>query len=152
MPYAEGTTVSPEKSLAEIQQTLKRYGSSKFGLLDEGDRLAIMFEMKGRRVKFAVPMPPVADFKFDGAKRARSQAQQLSAQYKEHSRRYRALLLVIKSKLESVESGIESFDEAFMGHLVLPSGQTMHEWAGPQIQRVYETGQMPPLMITSGER
>lgn len=55
-------------------------------------------------------------------------------------------MLAIKSKLESVESGIEQFDEAFMAQIVLPDGRTMAEYAMPQIAKSYTSGTMPPLL------
>ena len=60
--------------------------------------------------------------------------------------RWRALALVIKAKLESVETGVATFEEEFMANIVLPSAQTMAEYALPQIAQAYETGTMPPLL------
>lgn len=37
----------------------------------------------------------------------------------EHRRRWRALLLGIKAKLEYVQSGIATFDEEFLAHIVI---------------------------------
>jgi hypothetical protein len=88
----------------------------------------VAFESRERRLRFKVPVP-------DPDK----QAQQ-------HRQRYRALLLAIKAKLESVSAGIESFDEAFMAQIVLPGGQTMSEYATPQIANAYKDGKMPPLL------
>jgi hypothetical protein len=144
--YASETTVSPEKSLTEIQQTLKRYGAGKFGYMDNGETIMIAFEMKGRRLRFTLPLPKLADFKRDGANRTRSSAQQQAALDKAIRQKYRALLLTIKAKLESVEAGIETFEQAFMANLLLPSGETIGEWAIPQVQVAYETGRMPPLL------
>ena len=39
--------------------------------------------------------------------------------------RWRALNLAIKAKLEAVESGIVTFDQEFLAHIVGPSGQTV---------------------------
>ena len=60
--------------------------------------------------------------------------------------RWRALALVIKAKLEAVESGITVFDKEFMAHIVLPDGKTVGEHMLPQIESSYETGSMPPLL------
>jgi hypothetical protein len=43
----------------------------------------------------------------------------------EMRRRWRSLALAIKAKLEVVASGIATFDEEFMAHLVLPDGTTV---------------------------
>lgn len=60
--------------------------------------------------------------------------------------KWRALALVIKAKLEAVESGITVFDDEFMAHIALPDGQTVGQFMRPQIVKAYETGSMPPLL------
>jgi hypothetical protein len=54
--------------------------------------------------------------------------------------------LAVKAKLEVVESGISTFEDEFMPHIVLPSGQTVSEWMGPQITAAYLSGLMPPML------
>jgi hypothetical protein len=60
--------------------------------------------------------------------------------------RWRALLLVIKAKLEAVESGIACFEEEFLAHIVLPNGQQVGQWLRPQLAFAYERGNMPPML------
>jgi hypothetical protein len=126
--YAEGTKVPADRSRAEVEQILKRYGASHFGYATMPGVVMLAFESKGRRVRFKVPVP-------DPAKDPQK-----------HRQKWRAVVLAIKSKLESVESGIEQFDEAFMAQLVLPDGRTMAEFAMPQIATSYSSGKMPPLL------
>ncbi len=155
--YAENTTVSPEKSLAEIQATLKRYGATKFGFMEDDAHIILVFEMQKRRVKFSVPLPDLTDFESQRvrlnkyASRPATPQEKAATRDQAVSQRWRALLLVIKAKLESVESGIETLEQAFMAHLVLPSGETLGEWATLQLDQAYLSGRMPPLMITSGK-
>lgn len=68
--------------------------------------------------------------------------------------RWRALALVIKAKLEAVETGIVSFEQEFLPHLVLPNGGTVHEWLAPQMEAVYDKGVMPRLLpqLTAGSQ
>lgn len=126
--YAARTTVSPSKSLAEIQDILHKYGATSFGFMLTPEGVMIGFESKGRRLRFKVRMP-----------NEKTEAQ-------EHRQRWRALLMAIKSKLENVESGIETFDEAFLAQIVLPDGRTMAEYSVPQIESSYKSGKMPPLL------
>lgn len=153
--YATNTPVSPEKTLVEIRTLLKRYGATKFAYMDDETSITLAFEAQGRRIKFRVPLPELAEFRRrrinQHATRPATPAETQADWAQAVSQRWRALLLVIKAKLESVESGIETFEQAFMAHLVLPSGATVSEWAVPQIEQAYQTGQMPPLMITSGK-
>jgi hypothetical protein len=46
------------------------------------------------------------------------------------------LLLSIKAKMESVETGITTFDSEFFPHFVLPSGMTIAETILPQLPDV----------------
>jgi hypothetical protein len=149
--YAKGTSVSPEKSRAEIEQTLKRYGADAFSYGYEGDRAIVAFRCEGRYVRFDLRMPPLKDFKTykhgnEWGLRSRTDAQAAQKQEQAIKEKWRALLLVVKAKLESVESGIESFDEAFMPHLLLPDQSKVADWMGPQIAAAYETGEMPSLL------
>lgn len=126
--YAESTKVPADRSRAEVEQVLKRYGATHFGYATMPGIVILAFESKGRRVRFKVPVP-------DPEKGAQA-----------HRQKWRAVVLAIKSKLESVESGIEQFDEAFMAQIVLPDGRTMAEFAQPQIAKAYTSGTMPSLL------
>lgn len=146
--YAERTTVTPNKTQAEIQDLLEKYGCENFAIAREPMRVSIGFLMHERRVRFTLPLPDKNDAKFKRTPtgKTRSENSHNEAYEQEVRRRWRALLLTIKAKLESVESGIETFEEAFMAQLLLPDGHTMSEWASPQIKIMYETGTMPPLL------
>ena len=55
--YAADTSVSSERSRAEIEATLRRYGADSFGYLSSKDRATIAFQAQGRRVRFEQIMP-----------------------------------------------------------------------------------------------
>jgi len=60
--------------------------------------------------------------------------------------RWRALLLAIKSKLESVDCGIETFEEAFLAHIVMPgTGETMGAHLIPQLEHLTKKKGVPQL-------
>lgn len=156
MPYAETTDVSPEKTRVEIERVLTRYGADSFMYAMEPGRAGVVFQLDRRRVQFVITIPPASEFRYhpprknEYGRRERTELQRDKAWAQELRRRWRALYLVIKAKLESVESGIESLDEAFLAQLVLPSGTTFGEWATPQLERVYEGG-MPPMLPAPNE-
>jgi len=105
--------------------------------------------MAGRQVKFLLPMPDRNERQFthtEATERERSPAQAEAAYEQAVKQRWRALALVIKAKLEAVESGITEFEDEFMAHIVLPDGTTMGAWARPQIAQAYDSGKMPPLL------
>ena len=64
--------------------------------------------------------------------------------------RWRALLLVIKTKLEAVSAGISTLEEEFLANIVLPNNTTAGEWMIPQIDRAYRTSEMPALLPAAG--
>lgn len=66
--------------------------------------------------------------------------------------RWRALLLVIKAKLESVENAIETFEESFLGQIVMPNDQTVATIIRPQIGEAYKTGKMPKQLQAADEK
>jgi len=156
--YAKETTVSSEKSQAEIRAILNKYGATKFGYIEEELRAAILFEIHGRRVRFVLPLPSRTDdaivktaHKNRYYRRTRSIESQRAAYEQAIRQRWRALTLAIKAKLETVESGIATFEEEFMAYVLLPSGQTVGEWMTPQIEASYSNGQMPPLLLSASD-
>lgn len=138
MRYAEKTSVPVDRSQAEIKKILSRYQAVGFAYGEQGERSVVMFEMKGRRFKFILPMP----------KAPTSQATQASIKtYEQLCRsRWRCLVLAIKAKLECVENGITTLEQEFMAHIVLPNGKTVGEVMLPQIESSYQNGKMPPLL------
>lgn len=146
--YAEGTTVPTEQTMLEIKKLLAKYGATSFVYGEQSDRHIIMFEVKGRRLRLTLPIPPIKQFRgyVGNTYRLRTEGQAKEAQQAEIRRLWRALLLVIKAKLEIVESGISSFEQEFLSYTMLPDGETVGEWMEPQINDVYQSGKMPPLL------
>lgn len=127
--YASQTSVAPERSRAEIERTLARYGCEGFLYGWENNRAVIMFRAGGKSVRFVLPLPreDEEEVRFTDAGRARTSAQRSKALDQLTRQRWRALALSIKAKLEAVESGIVSFEEEFLAHFVLPDGETVGE-------------------------
>lgn len=126
-PYADGTKVPVSQSKAEIERVLVRYGADQFMYgIKEGMAL-IMFRSCGRHVKFMLPLPDALSDR-------------------EERRRWRCMVLIIKSKLEAVETGIVTFDDEFMAHIMMPDGKTVGEHTRPAIEKAYESGNTPPLL------
>jgi hypothetical protein len=147
--YAADTNVASDQSRAEIERTLRRYGATAFAYGWDRGRAHVMFEMDGRRIKFVLPLPDPSSREFThtperGLERSPEAAEQAYEQAVRQ--RWRALALVIKAKLEAVEAGITTVEDEFLAHVALPSGETVGEWARPQLAKVYESGQMPALL------
>jgi hypothetical protein len=157
MAYAQGTRVAVENSRAEIERLLSRHRCTKFasGLDHEAHRATIQFTAQNRIIKFEIQLPDPKDPKYRTIKRSyleRTQAGVDKLVEQETRSRWRALLLVIKAKLESIESGIATFEDEFLAHVVLPNQQTVAQYIGPMVSRAYETGRMPPSrLLAEGE-
>jgi hypothetical protein len=154
--YAQGTEVTADRSRTEIERTLERFGASAFAYGWSSDRgtAQVMFEANGRRVRFELPMPDRSskEFIYNGRGTQRTEPGIRAAYDAEVRRRWRALALVVKAKLEAVATSIVSFEEEFMAHIVLPSGETVGQWVGPQLEQVYGRGDMPALLPGAGDR
>lgn len=153
--FAENTSVSVERSKAEIEKTLQRYDATQF--MSGWDRKAAMigFVMDGRQVRFTLSLPDRNDDEFlytPSRKYERDPADQIKEWEKACRQRWRALALVIKAKLEAVETGITSFEEEFLAHIALPDGRTVSQFVGPQLEEAYATGRMPDLLPWSRDR
>ncbi len=147
--FAATTSVPIERTVADLQRLLRRYGAGRIGQIWEGDGCAaqIAFEMNNRRCRFTVTTPDIKDFKYTPSGRYRDNDQQKKAWEQAKRQRWRALLLLIQAKLEAIESGEATFDNEFLAYTLLPSGQTVGEWSKTQLQIAYEGNQMPRLMI-----
>lgn len=151
--YAANTSVPVERSRAEAEKILIRYGASGFGYsweeIDEPTpepkrwdapktirraHVMVAFKLKGRNIRLDVPMPHEHD-KGMGTKAKAEAAQR---------QRWRALNLVLKAKLEAVESGISTLEHEFLANVVMPDGRTIGQHIVPRLTEVVETGRLLP--------
>ncbi len=151
--YAEQTSVPADRSRAEIERTLTRYGADRFMYGWDRDSAVIAFRMNGREVKFLLPLPDkdADEFKRTPSRRNLRSPEQREAEWEKACwQRWRALALVVKAKLEAVESGITDFESEFMAHIMLPDGSTVGAVVLPKIADAYASGRMPLLALTDG--
>lgn len=151
MTYASNTSVSVERSRAEIERLLQRYGAEQFFSGWDGPAAHIGFVLNRRAIRFEVPLPDRGEFSETPTGRARASSQAYKAWEQACRSRWRALLLVIKAKLEAVECGISTVEEEFMAWTVIPGdGRTMGQRLLPDIQKAIDTGEPPRLLLTGG--
>ena len=155
MKYAQTTSVSVDASRNEIEKTLKLYGAKSFAYVTQDTRALIMFEFNGKRIRFILNLPDINERRFThtpsrGTRRsAESQMQEWEQACRQ---KWRALLLVIKAKLEAVDSGISIFEEEFMANIVLPNNQTVGEYILPQVNQAYISNTLPPMIDFGGSK
>ena len=127
MKYAARTKVPVDKTKAEIERLVKRYGAKGFVSGWQGDSARLEFLAHERHIRFTVLVP---------------QQEQAARQ------KWRALLLLVKAKLEAVDARIATFEEAFVGDIVMPDGRTVWESSREQIKIAYSTGK--PTILLGG--
>ncbi len=130
MGYADGTTVPVARTRGEIEALVEKYGAQEFSGGWTVGQAAIQFTCKGRRVRFVVRMP---DREWATAKLRKRwpygtiPPDKITEVIKAEERRlWRCLLISIKAKLEAVQTGIATFDEEFLAHIVVDN-QTIYE-------------------------
>lgn len=121
MPYAAKTKVPAERTRSEIEALLLKHGATQFASAwDHGSQHArIEFIISNRRIRFEIKIPD------------HQHAQQIRS-------RWRSLMLAIRAKLESTKTGIETFDEAFLAHVVMKDGRTFGEITLKQLEYARE--------------
>jgi hypothetical protein len=128
MAYADRTTVPFVKTVGEMMAMLRKAGALQVGQMEEQNRLTVMFAMADRHVRFRVTWQ-------DSPQSQRQRA--------------RALLLVIKAKLESVASEVETFEQAFLANIVMADGKTVHERVAGDMALEYKSGK-PSMFLIAG--
>jgi hypothetical protein len=154
--YAAKTQVPVERSRAEIERTLARYGAEQFvyGWDRAGAVIGFVVTTEAgqrRQVRFQLPLPDRNDPEFTTYKRGYSDhLREPSAAEKLWEQacrqRWRALNLVVKAKLEAVEAGIATFEDEFLAYTMLPGGETVGQWLAPRLDEVYLGGKLPRLL------
>lgn len=144
--YANQTSVSPDRSRAEIERTLTRYGATGF-MYGWSERGAVIgFMIKGKQYKCLLELESKEIYIRSEKGRRRTTLQVQGAWEQATRQRWRALALVIKAKLEAVESKISTVESEFLPWMVLPNGETVGQWMVPQLEVIYKSGKMPPLL------
>lgn len=147
--FADTTTVSPEKTRAEIETLIRKYKADAFSSGWDELTAWVGFRAADRLVKFRIVLPDPTDRRFTHDRNGwrRTDAAREKAYDQAVRTIWRRLLLCIKAKLESVASGIESFETAFAAHIVMPDGSTVGDLIRPAIAAAYASGKMPTRLL-----
>jgi hypothetical protein len=114
--YAQGTKVPiDDQSRLEIERYLRARGADEFGSGYTTESAMVAFKMRGQRVKLTI------------ARTRTERGRVVQIDQNEERRRWRSVLLVVKSKIASVDSGIETFEQAWLPYLVRSDGATVYE-------------------------
>lgn len=122
MSYGDYTKVPFDRTVSEIVTMLRKRGAGQIFQGEDGDMFAIQFSLSDRMIRFRLSLS-------DGRPSKQRRRQ-----------RGRALLLVIKAKLESVDSGIETIEQAFLANVVMSDGKTVYERVAEPMALEYREG------------
>lgn len=123
--YAIATKVPINQTKGEIEALCAKHGADSFASFSDAKGAMIAFGIQGMRVVFRLPLPNPED-----GQDCRS--------------RWRGLLLCIKAKFESINRGVETFEEAFLAHVMTEDGRTVADHAVPRLKQIV-SGELPLL-------
>jgi len=136
------TEVSAERSQMAIRKLLQRYGCTAVAMAEDFEkgeiqlRFAHLFQRsdRGMIVRMVVHFPKVP---VNYSRYRNRQNAEIAAREQAGRQAWRVIYHSIKSRLESVIFGVETFEEAFLAHveILTRSGErmTFGEWALPQV-------------------
>ena len=137
LPYSNAT--SGERALGDIQKILRGFGCQRFGsMVDDGaQEILVQFTYRGRDVSVRASIRGYAAAWL----KENPWSSRRAATKVEHERKaldvasvavYSILRDWIKGQVTAIETGILTFEGAFLGQILLPSGKTMMEHAQQQ--------------------
>ena len=110
--FAQDTKVPVSQTEREIRKLLKEVGSTKYALVEDGDSIAIRFQVGLAVFQIERPgLPPIPKA---------SEAQKERAAW-------RAMGLLVKAKCTAIKQGISTVEHEFMADTLLADGSTMGE-------------------------
>jgi hypothetical protein len=132
--YAEGTSVSAERSQDEIRSLLRKHGADRFAFAEAPEGAHIQFSLRGQQYRFTVDRPTTADA---------PRGTQSTWRDREWRRRWRARLLWLKATLEfAADEDSDQLRTALLAYLLLKDGRT--------VGQLVESGGLPLLNAGNG--
>ncbi len=128
--FAVNTRVPIVQTRTEIEALCSKHGAVSYASFSDAKGSTIAFGIHEMRVVFRLPLPNP-----DNAQDCRS--------------RWRGLLLCIKAKFESINRGVETFEEAFLAHVMTEDGRTVADHAIPRLKQIV-SGDRPLLPVPNG--
>lgn len=135
LPYESAT--SGERALGEVQKILRAFGCTKFGSMSDDDakEILVQFEYRGRQVSVKASINGYAQAWLKEHPYNPSRHRVMRPVYERKALDiasvavYSILRDWIKGQVTAIETGILSFEAAFLGQIMLPSGKTVLDHA-----------------------
>lgn len=134
LPYENST--AGDKAIGEMQKILRTFGCQKFGyMLDDAEgSLLVQFEYRGRQVSVKASMKGYAAAWLKEHPHT-SRMRKTKAQHESEALDVASVAVFsilrdwIKGQIVAIETGVLSFEGAFLGQIMLPNGKTILEHA-----------------------
>ncbi len=125
LPYERAT--SGQKALEDLQKILRRFGCTKFGSMVDTElgEVMIQFEYRGRQVQVKANAKGYAAAMLKTGSKTESRKRRALAQGQIAV--YSILRDWVKGQVMAIETGILTFEGAFLGQILLPTGKTVLE-------------------------
>ncbi|BCT74755.1 hypothetical protein SCMU_05970 [Sinomonas cyclohexanicum] len=120
--YVRGASITAAASQSEIQQMLMSSGATGLRWSREDGKAAIAFRAEPRRFRLVLALPHTAD----GLPPRVTAYATAKTPHDLSRQRWRQLSLLIRAKLDAVDSGIATFDEEFLGYMLDPEDGAYH--------------------------
>lgn len=137
LPYEK--TTAGNKALAELQTILRRFGCNKFGSMQDDSEgvLMVQFEYRGQQVSVKASVNGYAqawlkEHPYTSRMRKSKIEHERAAKEVASVAVYSIIRDWVKGQIMAIEAGVLSFEDAFLGQIMLPSGKTVLEHARSQ--------------------
>lgn len=132
LPYQNST--SGRAAMDDIRKVVQAFGCSKFAPMEDfaAGSITIQFEYRGRMVQITASAKGYAavwlrENPWNSRMRRTSKQHEARALEQGQVAVWSILRDWIKGQLTAVETGILSFEGAFLGQILLPTGETVYE-------------------------
>ena len=145
LPYENST--SGDKAIGEMQKILRSFGCQKFGyMIDDAEgSLLVQFEYRGRQVSVKASMHGYAaawlkEHPYSTRMQKTKQVHERQANEIASVAVFSILRDWIKGQVTAIETGILSFEGAFLGQIMLESGKTVLETVSENKMLTFKEG------------
>jgi hypothetical protein len=149
LPYE--TATSGKNAIAEMQRILRAFGAASFGVMEDFSvgTVIVQFEYRGRRVSIQASSKGYAAawlraHPWSSKSRCTSQEHERKAIKQAQISVYSILRDWIKGQVTAVETGMLSFEGAFLGQILLSGGGTVLDLIARQ--KLLEGSNTPELL------
>src|SRR5262245_41431713 len=138
IPYASAT--AGDRAIVQLQKTLETFGCTQFGTMIDNERgvLMVQFKWRGQSVSLEASFKGYAQALLNAQPNRKWRARRdVEALAQARISVCSILRDWVKAQVTAIESGVLSFETAFMPHMLLANGQRL-------IDRVKSENLLPP--------